>query len=254
MRAAAASTQALAFPPRQLAYHPCGSGCCLPTLPSLSSAPFTPAAELYACGSTLGEHWRQLQQRYGALHYRSAYFVADPPSRSAAVFQRLRAQPPRAIGGLRVLSLRDLGTGVDTAQPGGVCLPAYLPVRAVACPSPASEIHVLLPPHTDGKAVLPWLPGDLMVTYTCEGGAWVTVRASGTEPKLKASQGRLPRGPLAHALPLHWWWCSDSLITLQHGTPPLLACSTTWKRGQRRRQRRWRRRWQQSWCSPRRMA
>ena len=78
-----------------------------------------PAADVYARGSTLAQHWRELQQRYGALHYRSAYFVADPPSRSAAVFQRLRAQPPRRIGGLAVRSVRDLGTGVDTAQPGG---------------------------------------------------------------------------------------------------------------------------------------
>lgn len=37
----------------------------------------------------------------------------------------------------------------------------------------------------DGQAVLPWQPGDLMITYSLEGGAWVTIRASGTEPKLK---------------------------------------------------------------------
>ena len=33
--------------------------------------------------------------------------------------------------------------------------------------------------------MLPWQPGDLMVTYTLASGAWVTLRASGTEPKLK---------------------------------------------------------------------
>ena len=71
------------------------------------------------------------------------------------MFKRLRAHPPRSIGGLEVAAVRDLGTGVDTAQP-------------------------------DGKAVLPWQPGDLMISYTLrEEGAWLTLRASGTEPKLK---------------------------------------------------------------------
>lgn len=40
-------------------------------------------------------------------------------------------------------------------------------------------------PPADGRVVLPWTPGDLMITYTLPGG-WVTIRASGTEPKLKA--------------------------------------------------------------------
>lgn len=36
----------------------------------------------------------------------------------------------------------------------------------------------------DGKAILPWLPGDLMITYSLD-HAVLTIRASGTEPKLK---------------------------------------------------------------------
>ena len=32
---------------------------------------------------------------------------------------------------------------------------------------------------------LPWTPGDLHICYTLDCGAEVTVRASGTEPKLK---------------------------------------------------------------------
>ncbi|PRW56905.1 phosphoglucomutase PGM3 isoform B [Chlorella sorokiniana] len=112
------------------------------------------AADVYARGGTLAQHWLQLQQQYGTFEYRSGYFIAQPPSKSEAIFERLRAAPPTSIGGLAVHAVRDLGTGVDTAQP-------------------------------DGKAVLPWSPGDLMVTYTLEGGAWITLRASGTEPKLK---------------------------------------------------------------------
>ncbi|KAL4452333.1 hypothetical protein ABPG75_007995 [Micractinium tetrahymenae] len=111
------------------------------------------AADVYARGGTLVAHWQRLRQRYGAFEYRSSYFVANPPSKSVAVFERLRAAPPVAVGGCAVRAVRDLGTGVDTSQP-------------------------------DGKAVLPWQPGDLMITYYLE-GAVLTLRASGTEPKLK---------------------------------------------------------------------
>lgn len=46
-------------------------------------------------------------------------------------------------------------------------------------------------PPADGRAVLPWTPGNLMITYTLPGG-WVTIRASGTEPKLKVITGGSP--------------------------------------------------------------
>lgn len=36
----------------------------------------------------------------------------------------------------------------------------------------------------DGRAVLPWQPGDMMITYSLD-HARITVRASGTEPKCK---------------------------------------------------------------------
>ena len=49
---------------------------------------------------------------------------------------------------MKVLSIRDLGVGLDTAQP-------------------------------DGKATLPWRDGDMMVTFRLEGGASITLRASG---------------------------------------------------------------------------
>jgi len=58
------------------------------------------------------------------------------------------------VGGLKVSSVRDLGVGLDTSQ-------------------------------RDGKATLPWTAGDLNVTLTFEAGATLTLRASGTEPKLK---------------------------------------------------------------------
>lgn len=77
------------------------------------------AADVYARDGTLAQHWQELQQRYGPFEFRSGYYIAQPPSKSAAVFERLRAAPPTTIGGLRVQAVRDLGTGMDTAQPGG---------------------------------------------------------------------------------------------------------------------------------------
>ncbi len=34
----------------------------------------------------------------------------------------------------------------------------------------------------DGAAALPWAPGDMAITYTLEGGATLTLRASGERP------------------------------------------------------------------------
>lgn len=48
----------------------------------------------------------------------------------------------------------DLGTGLDTAQP-------------------------------DQQARLPWSPGDKFICFSLERDGVVTIRASGTEPKLK---------------------------------------------------------------------
>eukprot|EP00854_Cymbomonas_tetramitiformis_P022973 gene22973-27788_t len=48
----------------------------------------------------------------------------------------------------------DLGTGVDTG-------------------------------HPSGQAQLPWDSSALHITFSLEGGATLTLRASGTEPKLK---------------------------------------------------------------------
>ena len=169
------------------------------------------AADVYARGGTLAQHWHQLQQRYGAFEYRSGYFIAQPPSKSAAVFERLRAAPPTTIGGLRVAAVRDLGTGVDTAQPGGRISPAGLrcgapfvrPLRTLARPCgqhvcvngclPVPRSAAFAEPWpaaclpADGKAVLPWSPGDLMVTYTLQDGAWFTLRVGG--PPCMAAAG-----------------------------------------------------------------
>lgn len=160
------------------------------------------AADVYARGGTLAAHWQRLLQRYGAYEYRSGYFIADPPSKSAAVFERLRAAPPAAIGGCAVRAVRDLGTGVDTSQPGGcrwlmhqqrVLLTASSEAAWPGAVWSATRPPAARPPArgaADGQAVLPWQAGDLMITYYLQ-DAVLTLRASGTEPKLKYCERHL---------------------------------------------------------------
>ncbi|GFR50885.1 hypothetical protein Agub_g13175 [Astrephomene gubernaculifera] len=126
------------------------------------------AAHVYGRGGTLEGLLRQLYDKYGYFDYRSGYFIADRPEKTRAVFSELRGGGggggrgaeggdggyAGSVAGLAVEHVRDLGTGLDTSQP-------------------------------DGRAVLPWQPGDMMITYTLAGGATLTLRASGTEPKLK---------------------------------------------------------------------
>ena len=113
------------------------------------------AAALAAEGSSLAGRLAELHAAYGCFVGRQGYFLADAPAKTAAVFARIRAEGyPETIGGLRVVGVRDLGTGLDTGKPGG-----------------RTDLH--------------WAPGDLMVTYTLEGGGTLTIRVSGTEPKLK---------------------------------------------------------------------
>jgi phosphoglucomutase len=49
------------------------------------------AAHVYSQGGTLRGTLSQLYDKYGSSAYRSGYFIADVPSKSRAVFDRLRA-------------------------------------------------------------------------------------------------------------------------------------------------------------------
>ena len=60
----------------------------------------------------------------------------------------------QALAGVEVTAVRDLDSGLDTAQ-------------------------------AEGRSRLPWHKGDLMMTFTLDNVHTLTLRASGTEPKLK---------------------------------------------------------------------
>eukprot|EP00191_Tetraselmis_sp_GSL018_P023856 CAMPEP_0177626712 /NCGR_PEP_ID=MMETSP0419_2-20121207/30803_1 /TAXON_ID=582737 /ORGANISM="Tetraselmis sp., Strain GSL018" /LENGTH=643 /DNA_ID=CAMNT_0019127791 /DNA_START=33 /DNA_END=1965 /DNA_ORIENTATION=+ len=113
------------------------------------------AADLAARGLTVGGRLRELQRRYGCYVGRQGYFLASDPASSRRVFEHIREGGyPEALAGVRVEAVRDLGFGLDTSQP-------------------------------DGKALLPWNTGDMNLTLFLEGKVTLTLRASGTEPKLK---------------------------------------------------------------------
>ena len=121
------------------------------------------AAVFYEMASTLrreddlsvAEHYERLCERYGHFVSRNGHVTCTDPAVSAAVFVSLRvsckAEAPETLGGAEVLSVRDLWTGFDSGQPDNVAL----------------------------------LPQENMVTYTLANGGIATLRASGTEPKIK---------------------------------------------------------------------
>jgi phosphomannomutase len=114
------------------------------------------AADLAARGVAVQDHLEALYDRYGHFQMTNSYVRARTAAAIPTVFARLRKDGKYAtsIAGVPVKSVRDLTTGYDSAQP-------------------------------DGKAVLYVDPTAHMITYTLQDGSTVTLRTSGTEPKLK---------------------------------------------------------------------
>jgi len=114
-------------------------------------------------GKTPYSYLQELYQRYGFYKTRNGYFVCPDPLLKAKIFSRLRnfsGSPrsyPTSIGGIGITSVRDLSAGYDSKYP-----PDFKPV---------------LPP-SDGE----------MITFMAESSGHLitlTLRASGTEPKIK---------------------------------------------------------------------
>eukprot|EP00798_Chlamydomonas_sp_ICE-L_P020798 gene20797-27631_t len=83
-----------------------------------------------------------------------AEMAAHLYSSGSSVQQQLQELYKKDLGGLPILSIRDMGTGLDSGEPSG-------------------------------KTSMPWREGDMMITFRLAHGAILTLRASGTEPKLK---------------------------------------------------------------------
>eukprot|EP01096_Ripella_sp_DP13-Kostka_P000575 TRINITY_DN10628_c0_g1_i1.p1 TRINITY_DN10628_c0_g1~~TRINITY_DN10628_c0_g1_i1.p1 ORF type:complete len:590 (+),score=245.02 TRINITY_DN10628_c0_g1_i1:27-1796(+) len=116
------------------------------------------ANSLYAKGLNVNQHLDSLYEKYGYYATQNRYFFCYDPKKMERIFDRIRklenGSYPTSVGGFAIKSVRDLTTGFDSSQP-------------------------------DQKAILPTSSSTQMITFFFENGAVVTLRGSGTEPKLK---------------------------------------------------------------------
>ena len=101
---------------------------------------------------------RRSYQRFGYSTTRNSYVISRDEAYTNAVFARLRngGNYLFKMGDYRVAAIRDLTTGYDSAQ------------------------------EANGfRAVLPVDPASQMITFDFANGACLTLRTSGTEPKIK---------------------------------------------------------------------
>ncbi|XP_059619954.1 phosphopentomutase [Phlebotomus argentipes] len=110
---------------------------------------------------SLTEKLEDLYRQYGFHYTLTSYFLCYDPVVIVQIFERIRnfrgenTYPTSILDGKYAIKyVRDLTTGVDTAQ-------------------------------SDGKAVFPVSRSSQMITFTFENGTVVTLRTSGTEPKIK---------------------------------------------------------------------
>lgn len=111
---------------------------------------------------TLAQKLEELYKTYGYHYSINSYFICYEPEKIVKIFERIRnwngeagAYPPFILNGkYKIKSIRDLTTGVDTSQ-------------------------------TDLKSKLPSSKSSQMITFTLDNGTVVTLRTSGTEPKVK---------------------------------------------------------------------
>ncbi len=107
-------------------------------------------------GKTLYDILMEIYQIYGAYVEKVVSVTLpgkDGLQRMQEIMQNLRAKPPRELASLKVLAVRDYLTGERTDERGG-------------------------------KTALD-LPHSNVLYFELEGGAWVCIRPSGTEPKIK---------------------------------------------------------------------
>ena len=106
-------------------------------------------------GVTLYEKLQQIYQKYGffaEITHSATYPGKEGAERIKSIMDKMHSETPEAIGGLKVLAIRDYLTGKQTKD--GVVSDLGFP------------------------------PSDV-VYFDLEGGAWACARPSGTEPKIK---------------------------------------------------------------------
>lgn len=123
-----------------------------------AAAVFAEMANVHAVkGKTCAKRLDEIYERYGFHTTNNGYVFVDQPSKTEAIFARLRNEGHywARLGDLRITNIRDLtGVGLDTST-------------------------------ADSKPVLPTSTTTHMLTYSFSNGVIATLRTSGTEPKLK---------------------------------------------------------------------
>ncbi|XP_032878056.1 glucose 1,6-bisphosphate synthase [Amblyraja radiata] len=117
------------------------------------------AAYLETRNLTIVQQLNNIYRTYGHHISRTSYFKCYDPATIKKIFERLRnyeteSQYPCLCGSFEILHIRDVTTGFDSSQP-------------------------------NNKSVLPVSRSSQMITFTFLNGCVSTLRASGTEPKIK---------------------------------------------------------------------
>ena len=111
---------------------------------------------------SLSEKLNDLYKTYGYHYSINSYLFCYEPEKIVRIFEKIRnwegkanAYPTFILGGkYNIKNIRDLTTGYDSSAP-------------------------------DGKSTLPSSKSSQMITFTLENGTVITLRTSGTEPKIK---------------------------------------------------------------------
>jgi phosphoglucomutase / phosphopentomutase len=111
---------------------------------------------------TLSQKLDQLYDKYGYHYSITSYFLCYESEKIQRIFERIRnwegisnSYPSLILNGkYKIKSIRDLTTGIDTSQPNGL-------------------------------SKLPSSKSSQMITFTLDNSTVVTLRTSGTEPKIK---------------------------------------------------------------------
>jgi len=114
------------------------------------------ADKLYREGKTVAQRVEEMYKKYGYFEMRASYFFYKDAGFLENFFASLEnnGEYAKFIGKYEISGVRDLIKGYDSRQP-------------------------------DKKSLLPVIPGNYMITYYFKNGSLLTLRNSGTEPKLK---------------------------------------------------------------------
>lgn len=114
------------------------------------------ATELYKKRMTVSERLDQLRKKYGYFVTNNSYYFCYDKNAISELFAEFRnnGKYKPALGNYKIKRIRDVTNGYDDGQPGNKC-------------------------------TFPLAPSSQMITLFFQNGAVLTLRTSGTEPKLK---------------------------------------------------------------------